>query len=66
MAEEKTTEGFDANFNMRCYEADRTEFYKACEENGEPDGATVVRRMMSDYVEGAIAYIQPTVQQEDK
>jgi len=63
---DKASEAFDSNFNMRCYAVDRDEFYEACETNGEPDGATVVRRMMSDYVDGAIAYPQPTVKQEDK
>ena len=61
MAEEAKN-GFDSNFNMRAFKADTEEFYKACKENGEPDGAKVVRRMMADYIEGNITY---DVNQED-
>lgn len=59
---EKPEEGFDTNFNMRAFRKDVNEFYDACKANGEPDGATVVRRMMADYVDGNISY---SVQQED-
>ena len=60
---EKATEAFDSNFNMRCYSADRDAFYEACANNGEPDGATVVRRMMADYTDGLISY---EVQQKEE
>jgi hypothetical protein len=58
----KAPDAFDANFNMRCFEKDREEFYEACKTNGEPDGSKVVRRMMADYVEGNITY---SVQHEE-
>lgn len=59
----KGTAGFDFNLHVRCFKQDVDDFYEACKRNGEPDGSTVIRRMMADYTEGGISY---NVQHEER